>query len=115
MYCEIANFLDRFDFEKEFARQALLKGGLVNQRAKVVVVRQLERGIVFVQPVNCEFETSARIEATSSRVSAGQRFNLHGRFVKLRPFCLEEREIRHLSNLNQFPRYTTSALIWSVR
>src|SRR3954462_3896599 len=78
MHSEIANFLNRFDFEKEFTREVLLEGRLVNQRAEIIVVRQLEDGIVFIQPVNGEFQRAPRIEATASRICAHERFDLHG-------------------------------------
>ena len=68
MNCKIADFLYGLNLEKEVVRQVVFKGWLVDQGAEVVVVRTLEFGIMVVQPVNRELESSSGVETTTSRI-----------------------------------------------
>jgi hypothetical protein len=63
----VAHFLDGTQFGKDVGAEVVLKGLFVNEGAEVVVVvGELQVGIVGVEPVNGLFEGVANVEATAA-------------------------------------------------
>jgi hypothetical protein len=68
---------------------------LVDQRAQVILIRQLQRRIVLVEPMNHHFQAASGVEARRPRIGIGQGLRLTRRIMQVRPFGYEEGEIAH--------------------
>ena len=84
----------RTAFAKTAPPRRGLEPRLVDERAQVVLIRQLERRIVLVEPMHHHLQPAPGVEARCPCVGIGQRLRLARRIVQVRPFGLEERELR---------------------
>ena len=92
--------------EHRLAR-GLLEAGLVDQRREVVLVRQLERGVVLVRPRHRQLQRAASVEAGGARVRVHSDFRLRRGVEHRRPLALKEGELAHrpaFSSMNAFIR-----------
>ena len=94
--------------EHRLAR-GLLEARLVDQRAQIVLIGQLQRGVVLVGPCHRQLERATGVEARCARVGVHRRLGLAGGLEHGRPFALEEGEMAHFrpssSRMSQ-PRVT---------
>ena len=65
----------------------------VNQCTQVFLIRQLEGGIVFVEPAHRQFERAPRTEAGGAGIGMRQRLGFGGGFANIRPLRTEEGEV----------------------
>ena len=78
--------------EHHLARQ-FLEGWFMDQRAEVVLVGDLQGGVVLVKPGHRQLQGAAGIEAGGSWVGVHGPFGLSSGFENGGPFSLEEREV----------------------
>ena len=79
---------------------ACLEGRLVDQRGEVVLIRQLERGVVLVDPRDRQLQRAPGVEAGRARVGVDGRLGLRRGVEDRRPFALEEAELAHITPLD---------------
>src|SRR5579862_4245426 len=77
----------------------LFEAGVVDVGGEVVLVGDLQRGVIFVRPANGELERPSGIEAGCSGVGVDGRLGLPARVVFGGPFALEKGELAHGSEL----------------
>ena len=61
--------------------------------AKMILIRQFERQIVFVQPRHGHFQGAPGVEAGRSRIGVRHAFRFDGGLKQHRPFGLKELEM----------------------
>ena len=109
---QIAQILEHPRLRKHCRADRVAKRRLVNQRAQMFLVRQLERRVVLVEPMHRQFERAPRVEARRSRIGIRRRFRLARSVVQVGPFGFEEPEVAHAIRLMRFskPRRDSSKL-----
>ncbi len=85
----------RTAFAKTAPPRRGLEPRLVDERAQVVLIRQLERRIVLVEPMHHHFQPAPRVEARRPSIGIRQRLPLARRVVQVRPFGVEKVEVAH--------------------
>ena len=95
MHGGIAQSIDEHRLGKDRRAGRGFERRLVDERAQVVLIRELERRIVLVEPMHHHFQPAPRVEARRPRIGIGQRLRLARRVVQVRPFGFEEGEVAH--------------------
>ena len=73
----------------------LLERRFMNQSRDIVLIRQLQRAVIFERPRDRQFQRSPRLEAGRTRISDRQRLRFVGGFKDVRPLRLQEGKIAH--------------------
>ena len=68
VYRQIAQVLDEPGFGEQRIADHLPEAGLVNQGAQVVLIRQVERRFIFVEPCHRQFQGAPGVKAGGSRI-----------------------------------------------
>ena len=92
---QIAQVLDELGFNEHGIARRGAKAGFVNQGAQVVLVRQAQSRVVFVEPVHRQLQRAPGVEAGGAGIRVRHLFGLAGRAKKGGPFRLKEGEIAH--------------------
>ena len=91
---EVAEFFDHSDLGEDRWSDGIAEGGLVDVGAEVILIGELETGVVLVKPVDRQLEGAAGVEAGGAGVRVDQLLRLGGGRVDVGPFGLEEIELR---------------------
>ena len=97
VYGSIADACDQDGLVEDSLPHRLLERGLMQQRAKVVLVREAERCVSLVDPVDDQLRRTACVEARCARVGLNRRLGLIGSLQDVRPFIGKEAEVTHSS------------------
>ena len=95
MHGGIAEAIDEHRFGKDCRACRSLERRLVEKCAQVVLIRELERGVVLVESMHHHFQPAPCVEARGSRIGMRQRLRLARRIVRVRPLGFEEGEVGH--------------------
>lgn len=89
----VAETVDEAGFGEDGVSGGGFEGGLVKERAEVLLIRELEGGIVFVKPVEGQFEGASGVKDGGAGVGMGERFGFGGGIKDVRPFGAKELEV----------------------
>ena len=92
---KIAKVFDYARLVEHGIADGLSKRRFVDQRTQLILIGQMQRRIVLVQPRHGEFQGTTGVEAGRSCVGMHQSLGLPRRFVERRPLGLQEAEVAH--------------------
>ena len=72
-----------------------LEGRLMNERAEIILIRELERRVVLVEPAHSKFQRAPGVETGRPRIARRISLRLDGRRMEGGPLGLEEGEVAH--------------------
>lgn len=93
---EVAEILDDAGLGEDRRADRIAECGFVDEGAELVLIGQLQRAVIRVEPVDRQLQRAARIEAGCACIGIDQCLRPPRRFVELRPLGLEEGEVAHL-------------------
>ncbi len=97
VYGSIADARDQANFVEYNLPNSPFERGLMQQSAKVVLVREAERCVSFVDPVDDQLRRTACVEARCTRVGLNLRLSPIGSLQDVRPVIGKEAEVTHIS------------------
>lgn len=89
----VAETMDEAGFGEDAVAGGVFEGGLVEQGAEVVLVWELENGIVFEGPVEGQLESASGVEDGGAGIGMGKGFGFGGGIKDVRPFGAKELEV----------------------
>ena len=93
MHRQITEILNELGFGEQRITDHLPKTGFMNQGAKMILIRQSNCRIVFIQPRHRHFQSPTGIKARRSRIGVRHGFRFDGGLKQHRPFGFEKLEM----------------------
>ena len=109
----IAEAIDEHRLGKDRRARCGFERRLVDERAQVVLIRQLERRIVLVESTHHQLKRTPRLETRRSRIGIRKRLRLARGVMQVGPFGSKEGEVAHEVRLMRLSRSRTVARIFA--
>ena len=93
---QIAQVFNQLGLDEYFLANRRLESRLVDERAEIVLVGQLERGVALVEPRHGQLQRAAAVETSCSRVGDDQTFSPLTVGEELRPLGMKKAKIAGL-------------------